>query len=56
DFNIIYVLGKKNIIANALLRRLEEDNWQPLAKTEEEVNSFINIALSSLHLYILITN
>jgi hypothetical protein len=42
DFDIVYVAGKKNVVADALLRRPEGDDWELLDKPEEDVEEFID--------------
>jgi hypothetical protein len=47
---VVHVSGKKNVVANALLRQLEEPGWEPLEQSKEDVDSFINAKLSALSL------
>jgi hypothetical protein len=42
DFDIVYVAGKKNVVADALLRRPEGDDWELLDEPEEDVEEFID--------------
>ena len=50
DFDIVHVAGKKNVVADALSRRLEEDGWEPPLEPEEDVEEFIDAQLSSSRL------
>ena len=48
DFNIVYIAKKKNIVANALLRRLELEGQELPTKPKEDVEDFINAHLNAL--------
>ena len=50
DFNIVYVVEKKNIIANALLRQPKADNQVLLEELEDNVEDFINTYLNRVQL------
>ena len=52
DFDIVYVAGKKNVVANALLRRPKPEGWEPLSESEEDVNDLINSAINSVALHL----
>jgi hypothetical protein len=47
---VVHVSGKKNVVADALLRRPEEPGWEPPEQSEEDVDSFIDAELSALSL------
>jgi hypothetical protein len=47
EFDIIYILGKKNVVADALLRRLEVDGWELPMEPEDDVEDFIDAYLST---------
>jgi len=46
DFNIKYILGKKNSLTDGLSRQLLDKEW--LNKPEEDIKEFINCELSAL--------
>jgi hypothetical protein len=50
DFDIVHVAGKKNVVADALSRRPEEDGWEPPEEAEEDVEDFIDAHLNSARL------
>lgn len=50
DFDIVHVAGKKNVVADALLRRLEEDGWELLDEPEDDVEDFIDLYLNAIRL------
>jgi hypothetical protein len=52
DFDIVHVAGKKNVVADALSRRPEGDDWEPPDEPEEDVEEFIDAQLSAARLFI----
>ena len=50
DFNIVYIVEKKNVITNALLRQPKADNQVLLEELEDNVEDFINTHLNRVQL------
>ena len=50
NFNIIYILEKKNIVANTLLYRLEPKGQTLLEELEEDIKDFIKAYLNATQL------
>ena len=56
NFNIIYILGKKNIISNALLRYLQLKSQRPLEQNKNNLELFINQILDKYNKSSLVLN
>jgi len=57
EFDIKHVEGKKNVVADGLLRRAEAPGWTLPDELEEDVESFIdkhlgNVTLHRMGLYL----
>jgi hypothetical protein len=52
DFDIVHIAGKKNVVADALLRRLEPEGWELPKELEEDVEDFIDAYLNAIQLLI----
>jgi hypothetical protein len=50
EFEVRHIEGKKNVVADALLRRLEQPDWEPPSQPEEDVEEFIDKQLGSMRL------
>ena len=50
EFNIVYMLGKKNVVADALLRQPKVEGWELPDKLEEDIEDFINSKLNAVKL------
>jgi hypothetical protein len=50
EFEIRYVAGKKNVVADALSRRLEALGWTPPEELEDDVEDFIDQHLGAMML------
>jgi hypothetical protein len=50
EFKVRHVEGKKNVVADALLRKLEEPGWKPPKELEDDVEDFINKQLRAISL------
>ena len=49
DFDIKYILGKKNVIADALSRYLKSNDQSPLDETEDDLEDFIKNIITNLY-------
>ena len=52
DFDIVHVAGKKNVVTNTLLRRLEPKGQELPKELEEDVEDFIDAYLNAIQLLI----
>ena len=50
DFNIKHILGKKNVVADALLRYSKAKGWTLLEELEEDLDKFIKYIISNIEI------
>ena len=48
DFNIKYILGKKNVVADTLSRYPKNDDQSPLDEVEDDLEDFIKNIITNL--------